>query len=375
MSKRVLMAATVPSMIGQFNMNNIKIIQELGYVVDVASDFTDESVWPRERVERLKSDLDAMGVECIQIDFSRSPFAIGRHIKAYKDAVELVKVREYSFIHTHTPIASAILRLVAHKTKTKIIYTAHGFHFFTGAPFKNWMVFYPLEKYLSKYTDVLITINKEDYERASKGFSAGRTVYVPGIGVDVKKFQGGYSRESVRASLGIPESAKLLISIGELSHRKNHSVVINALEQVDKEFYYIIVGKGELRGELESLIESKGLSERVKLLGFRTDTSELLQASDIFVFPSLQEGLPVALMEAMASGLPCIVSKIRGNVDLIDESTGRVIDNTVEAWAEALNGVDGMPLCDMGHAAKVRISDFGCDKVNNVMRGIYEEMN
>ena len=368
------MVATVPGMIGQFNMNNISILQKLGYVVDVATDFMDESVWPRERVEKLKKDLSNIGVECIQIDFSRKPFAIKRHISAYRESLKLVRERDYSFIHTHTPIASAIMRLVAHKTRTKIIYTAHGFHFFSGAPFKNWLVFYPLEKFLSKYTDVLITINKEDYERAVARFSAKKNAYVPGIGVDVGKFQVRCNREEVRKGLGIPNDAKLLISIGELSDRKNHKEVINALSKIDNDFYYIIVGKGQLKEELESLIESKGLGDRVKLLGFRTDTSELLNASDIFVFPSLQEGLPVALMEAMASGLPCVVSNIRGNVDLIDESNGKVVDNTENAWAEALAKVEYLNLESLGKSAAEKVNAFDCGSVDKIMRDIYSNM-
>ena len=153
--RRVLMVATVPSMIGQFNMNNIHILLDMGYEVDVATDFTNTSYWPNERIQKFKDDLSELGVKTYQIDFSRSLFMINRHIKSYKEIIELIKKRQYSFIHTHTPIASVIVRIAAHKTGTKVIYTAHGFHFYNGAPLKNWIIYYPIEWLLSWWTDVL----------------------------------------------------------------------------------------------------------------------------------------------------------------------------------------------------------------------------
>lgn len=158
MGKRVLMVATVSSMIGQFYMNNIQILLDMGYQVDVAADFTDVSVWPLERIAKFKDQMAEMGIECIQLDFSRSPLQLKRHYQSYKETVELIKNRHYSFIHTHTPIASVIVRQAAHKTGTKVIYTAHGFHFYDGAPLaplKNWLIFYPIERHFSRYTDVL----------------------------------------------------------------------------------------------------------------------------------------------------------------------------------------------------------------------------
>ena len=314
MNKRVLMVATVPSMIGQFNMNNIRILLELGYSVDVASDFTDVSVWPSERVQKFKEQLKDMNVEAIQLDFSRKPLKIGRHMESYRETVKLLKDRKYAFIHTHTPIASAIVRQAAHKTGTKVIYTAHGFHFYEGAPLKNWLIFYPIEKHYSRYTDVLITINKEDYGRAKKHFKAKKVVCIPGVGVDTEKFEPQADTNDKRAEIGGTSECKLIISVGELSARKNHKIIVEALQELPDDYWYVIVGKGELKDELMSFDHTG----RLKLLGFRTDIVELLHAADLFVFPSLQEGLPVALMEAMAAGLPCIVSKIRGNVDLID---------------------------------------------------------
>ncbi len=321
MNNRVLMVASVPSMIGQFNMDNIQILLGMGYKVDVACDFSDMSVWPKAKVMSLKKQMEESGVLCLQVDFSRSPLSIKRHLNAYKKIVRLLKENDYEFIHTHTPIASAIARLAAKKTHTKVIYTAHGFHFYHGAPLKNWVLFYPIEKHLSRYTDILITINKEDYNRAKEKFKSSQIFYVPGIGVDIEKINMCcVDIEHKRTELGLKENDIMLLSVGELSERKNHEAVIRALKVLNNDkIKYFIVGKGQLKEYLENLISDMNLQNQVTLLGFRTDVLELCKSADIFIFPSLQEGLPVALMEAMACKTIVLCSAIRGNTDLINK--------------------------------------------------------
>lgn len=333
--KRVLMVATVPSMIGQFNMNNIQILQELGYTVDVAADFTDTSVWPAERVQKFKDQMEKMEIECIQLDFSRSPLKLNRHYQSYKETVRLIRERKYSFIHTHTPIASAIVRQAAHKTGTKVIYTAHGFHFYDGAPLKNWLVFYPIEKHFSKYTDVLITINKEDYNRASEKFHAKKTVKIPGVGVDTEKFAVCVvDKGAKRAELGVKDDDFLLLSVGELSERKNQKVVIEALHRMKEaetigNIVYLAVGKGDQEEEFRGLIREYELQDHIKLLGFRTDIDELCETVDCFVHPSIREGLGIAPLEAMAAGLPLISTAVNGIKDYTaDGVSGCCIDST-----------------------------------------------
>ena len=321
MNNRVLMVASVPSMIGQFNMDNIQILLGMGYKADVACDFSDMSVWPKAKVMSLKKQMEESGVLCLQVDFSRSPLSIKRHLNAYKKIVRLLKENDYEFIHTHTPIASAIARLAAKKTHTKVIYTAHGFHFYHGAPLKNWVLFYPIEKHLSRYTDILITINKEDYNRAKEKFKSSQIFYVPGIGVDIEKINMCcVDIEHKRTELGLKENDIMLLSVGELSERKNHEAVIRALNVLNNDkIKYFIVGKGQLKEYLENLISDMNLQNQVTLLGFRTDVLELCKSADIFIFPSLQEGLPVALMEAMACKTIVLCSAIRGNTDLINK--------------------------------------------------------
>ena len=319
------MVATVPSMIGQFNMSNIHILMNMGYQVDVAANFLDTSVWPTERVEKFRTSMNEMNIECFQLDFSRNPLKVNKHIDSYKEVVELIQKRQYSFIHTHTPIASAIVRLAAKKTHTKVIYTVHGFHFYNGAPLKSWLVYYPVEKFLSRYTDVLITINKEDYKRVKEKFHARKTVYIPGVGVDTEKFAVcKVDTHQKRKELGVKDDDFLLLSVGELSERKNQKQIIDALGQMQKEgtignVVYLAVGQGDMEDELKKLVKEYGIQDHVKFLGFRTDIDELCETVDCFVHPSIREGLGIAPLEAMASGLALISTAVNGIKDYTED--------------------------------------------------------
>lgn len=370
MNKRVLMVATVPSMIGQFNINNIHLLLEMGYTVDVASDFTDTSVWPKERIGVFKQDMKNLGIECIQLDYSRNALKLSRHIASYKETLELLKDKKYSFIHTHTPIASAIIRLAAHKTGTKVIYTAHGFHFYKGAPFKNWIIFYPIEKLLSKYTDVLITINQEDYKNALNKFRAKKTIYVPGVGVDTQKFTPRKSgREKIRKELGIDNDRLMLLSVGELNQNKNHESVIRAIQGFD--ITYVIVGKGELKESLE--ITAKECSVDIRLVGFRTDVADFYDAADVYVLPSIREGLNVSLMEAMASGLAVACGNIRGNIDLIENTDVLFSPTTISEITFALtNAIKQREILGLKNLEKIKT--FSLETVNALMLELYKNI-
>lgn len=189
----------------------------------------------------------------------------------------------------------------------------------------NWLVYYPVERFCAKFTDKLITINQEDYNRA-KGWSLrnnGKVYYVPGVGVDINKFHNiDINKKEKRKSLGIDENTKILLTVGELIKRKNHEVIIRSLSKLkDKNFVYIICGRGPLLEQLKELAVQLGLEKKVKLLGFRKDIAEICKIADLFVFPSIHEGLPVALMEAIASNIPAIASDIRGNRDLLSSDS------------------------------------------------------
>lgn len=324
-SKKALMIASVASMLDNFNRSNIDILLDIGYKVVIAGNFhTKEDINSQEKIDEFSKEMKAKGVKCVQIDFSRRVTNLFWQLKSIRQVKKLLTYK-FDLIHCHSPICSAIVRLVAQKYRkkygTKVIYTAHGFHFFKGAPLKNWILFYPIEKWASKYTDILITINHEDYHRARKKFKAVKTVYIPGVGVDTEKFNRGFvDINSKRRELGLKSDDFMLLSVGELSVRKNQKVVIEALGKIqDQHIHYFIAGIGEKEKEYKDLAGKLGLEDNVHLLGYRTDISELCQIADLFVFPSAQEGLPMALMEAIACKTPVLCSNIRGNTDLVKD--------------------------------------------------------
>ena len=308
--KKALMVATVEDFFN-FELNDINILQDMEYEVHLAANS-----------ENVQRPIELENVKKHHIPFSRSPFGKS-NIAAYKKLKMLVISEGFELIHCHTPVGGVMGRLVGHKYGIKTIYTAHGFHFFKGAPFLNWCIYYPIEKFLARWTDILITINKEDYELAKKKMHAKQIEYVPGVGVDTEKFESTVvDRSEKRKELGIPENAFLLLSVGELNKNKNHEIVIRALAKLNNsDMHYVIVGKGDLYDYLIDMSRKLGIEKQVHLVGFRNDVKDIYKASDLFVFPSFREGLSVSLMEAIASKIPVICSNIRGNVDLVIETS------------------------------------------------------
>lgn len=381
--KKVLVIASVASMLDNFNRENINILLDIGYDVTIAANFhTVEDVNSQEKTDGFVKEMQEKGVRVVQIDFTRKLRNLGQQTESARQVGKLLEQR-FDIVHCHSPICAALTRLRYQKYRKKyggkLVYTAHGFHFYKGAPFKNWLLYYPAEWLCSWWTDVLITINKEDYRRAKRSLHAKRTVYVPGVGVDVEKFKPDAAvREKKRAELGLKETDSMILSVGELSKRKNHEVVIRALHELDdSDVKYFICGMGGLEGYLKKIIKELGLENQVELLGYRTDISGLLQAADIFVFPSLQEGLSVALMEAMASGLPCIAGRIRGNTDLITNEGYLVEAADAGEWQWVIGRMitsikNGEKL--YGEENRRQIKKYGILCVNRKMRQIYESI-
>ena len=240
---------------------------------------------------------------------------------------KLCSKNNYDIVHCHSPIGGMIARFAcrrARKKRTRVIYTAHGFHFYKGAPLRNWLIYYTAEKIAANFTDTLITINKEDYNRAKKKFRVNKVEYVPGVGLDLNKFKKTiFDKKLKLQELNIPQNSFVIMSVGELNKNKNHEVVIRAISEIaNPNIHYIICGEGNLEKHLRDLSKLLGIEKQVHLLGFRKDIHVIHKVSDLFVFPSLREGLSVALMEAMGSGLPIVCSEIRGNIDLVQEKQG-----------------------------------------------------
>lgn len=374
------MVASVPSMIGQFNMDNICILIELGYDVTVACNFKDRSVWDENKIIDLIRELEERNVKIIQVDFTRKIFDLESHFRAYRKLVKIFEKNQYDFLHCHTPIASAVTRIAAHKMKIKTIYTAHGFHFYKGAPVLNWIMFYPIEKYLSKYTDILITINNEDYKRAKYKFKAKKVVKIPGVGINSEQIEKCHvDRYEMREKLNIPQDGFVLLSVGELSKRKNHKVILQALCKIkNPKIYYLIAGKGPLMEKYIKFVRKKGIQDNVKLLGFRKDIFELCKISDVFVHPSKREGLGIAALEGMASGLPLISSDASGIVDYSENGkTGYCCKiSDVKSYANAIQNLyNNEKLREkMGSYSRKVAKNFDISKTEIIMNKVYKEI-
>lgn len=367
--KKALLVTTVSGFVPQFEMNNVRLLQRLGYEVHYASNYDMPSYGDNN------DRLNGTGIVRHQVDFVRSPYS-WKNYQAYRQLKKVMKEGQYDLVHCHTPMGGALARIAAHRCRIKnVIYTAHGFHFYKGAPLKNWLIYYTMEYLLSYWTAQQICINKEDYETAKKHFHAGRVDYIPGVGLDVDKISNmKVDGNAVRDKLGIPAGMQVIVSAGELIKRKNHETMIRAMEKFkDKNVVYLICGHGELEGYLKSLTHSLGLDDKVRFLGYREDIFDIYHIADVFVFPSYQEGLPFALLEAMACGRAVVCSRIRGNTDLIEEPEVMFepedIDTLVRIVSRILSDADWRKRLEEMNLNKCK--DFDRMKVLKIMETIY----
>ncbi len=396
-AKKALIVTTVSGFVPQFEMNNVRILQGMGYEVHYASNFRNPSYGSDN------SRLNGTGIVRHQVDFARSPFQVKENGRAYHQLKQLLKEQQFELLHCHTPVGAALSRIAARiyqrrgrkkARRLKVIYTAHGFHFYKGAPFKYWLLFYPVERWLARFTDVLITINEEDYERANKFCRHKKTKvkHIAGIGIDTSYFSGKELpegereaiRDAVRKRLYVKEGELLFLSVGELIPRKNHAAAIQAFAEIEKEssrnspfhFRYAICGQGVLKEDLQRQIDMAGLSEKVYLPGYQKDVRGLLYAADVFIFPSHQEGMPVALMEAIAADVPVIASDIRGNRELLRRQENALSFTDAEGLRYALKYVleHGTELRAHERRTNSKMGDFDIEQVGKQMQTIYKEL-
>lgn len=332
--KRVLLTCT-DLMTIQFMVPHIRYLAENGFNVELACSVVGD------RLEDVKNAVgDVAKIHTLRLQ--RSPFS-PNNLKGYGDLKKLLSENTYDVIWTNEPVMGVMTRFAARKARkkgTKVLYMAHGFHFFKGAPLISWLMWAPTEIIMSKFNDILVTINWEDYNWAKKHTFTPVIKHIDGIGVDFSNREGVISREEKRAQLNIAEDDILVLSVGELQKRKNHQAIIRAIAKLNNpHIKYILCGQGVLENQLRTLVAKNNLDNQVSFLGYRQDIPEIMNACDIFAHPSIREGLGLASLEAMASGLPLITSNVQGVPDYVENGiTGYMCGpRDVDAFAENLN--------------------------------------
>lgn len=317
--KKILYVTTVSRTVNAFLVPHIMMLLDQGYLVDIACCVDQE----------VNDILLNRGVEVYDLPFTRNPLDL-RNLKAFRKLSKIQKENWYETVHVHTPIAALYGRLLKLKYHTlKTVYTVHGFHFHQGGSLSGWLMYYPIEWVMAKFTDQLITINDEDFERG-KRLGARATYKVNGVGVTVSDYQlRDYEAKFNRYKYDLAKDDFVILMIAEVNKNKNHQQMIQAVEllkQRGKSVKVLCAGEGSLFDEVVAEVEKRGLSDSIHMLGYRTDIKELIGVSDIGILLSYREGLPRNIMELMACGKPVIGTNIRGIRDLvIDGETGFLV--------------------------------------------------
>lgn len=334
----------------------------------------------RNKPEELTCDLP---VKLYDAHTYRSITAFGDNKIAYDNLNKVIRENDVQVIHCNTPVGGMVGRLCGRKNKVpKVIYTAHGFHFYKGAPLFNRTILKWAEMVMAHWTDAIITMNQEDYEAAQKFKlkKGGKVYFIHGVGITLKDFEGlSHLRQQKRKELDLADEDVMLISMGDLVPRKNYATAIEAVAKANNpHLQYMICGRGVQLEELQQLAKDLGVEKQIHFLGFRTDVKELLTAADIFLFTTLQEGMPRSMMEAMASGLPCVASKIRGNVDLVEEGENGFLCGAKDAggFAKAISTLAEDPQLreKMRNNNLEKIKQYDITVVEQEIRDIYADI-
>ena len=370
--KKVLLVATVQSHICQFHKPLIDLLHEYGYIVHVAA--------KDNLAEKNGLTLD-FADKVFDIPFERSPFSL-KNIKAKKILKKVIDENGYDVVHTNTPVGGVIARLSARKARsngTKVYYTVHGFHFYKGASKKNWALYFPIEKYLERFTDKIITVTKEDYNFAKAKFNC-KIEYIHGVGADANKYAPPTEEEksTLRQEQNFSNDETIFLCIGELNKNKNQSTLIKAFANVVKQYpnaKLLLAGNGPTENVLKAKIKEYNLEDKIILLGYRTDLEKFIKLSDIIVSASFREGMPMNIIEGMISSKPVIVSKNRGHKELIkDNENGYIVNATdVDAFSKKMFELllDKEKQIAFGKFGASMVTPWYADNVKQELKEIY----
>lgn len=373
--KRALLIAPAASVLRNFCTANIKSLENLGYRISLTSNFKSPDTKKQKQYDDFCKWCELKQISTHNINFSRHSFF--KNISAVLKLKKYIKANEFDLIHCHTE-TGGLLSSLAMPKKCKKIYTPHGISFYKGASILKWLVFYPIERWICGRMDYVFTINTEEYETINR-WQNNTTVLVHGIGLDVERIEQSLSdKTELRKEFGINGDDFFILCVGELNENKNHKTVIDAIARLkNPHIKCVICGIGNLKDDLQNTIDALGLSDNITLAGYRTDVPQLLHAADVLAFPSFHEGLPVSVMEAMSAGIPVICSRIRGNVDLIEDGNGGYLctPSSSEEFAEKISQLIHNPQLrqSMGQHNKQTIKNYSIDAVIREITAIYEK--
>lgn len=367
--KKVLYVTTVSRTINAFLIPHINMLLDNGYEVHCACSID----------KPVDKELQRRGVKIFEVPFSRNPLGIG-NIKAFIKLEELQRINDYDIVHVHTPIAAIYGRLLKlNFPSLRIIYTAHGYHFLKGGSKLGWILYYPIEKIMAKFTDVTININKEDYEITKEKLKPKKCYLLNGVGLDLDKYKKLSSKEiqEKRKEFGLKDKDFVVLMIAEINKNKNHIQLINAMDILKDKYPNIkvlCIGDGTLKESLDKQIILRNLQNNIFMLGYRLDVNKLINISDIGMLLSRREGLPRNIMEFMACGRKVIATDIRGCRDLIcDETIGTLVNvDDYESTAKAIEKY--YILNDKSFEVSEEIRKYDIDNINSKLLKIYEDV-